>query len=97
MSYYYVENRYPTSDPNTDLNFNNDILYSRLFDDDLDKNNIPYNNDGIVPIQSKNSYQSSDNSETDNTNGLYILFILIIVISVAYCYKKNKLTLKKSN
>ena len=34
MSYHFVNNRYPVSDPNTDLNFNNDILYHHIVGDD---------------------------------------------------------------
>jgi hypothetical protein len=34
MSYDFIENKYPLSDPNININFNDDILYRHIVDND---------------------------------------------------------------
>lgn len=83
MSYYFIEDRYPIGDPNTDLNFENDILYSTLLDDDLDKHNIPYKNANVISRKKTSANRQTTNTESDYSGtNIYVLFLLIVVLCV---------------
>ena len=90
MSYYFIENTNPSSDPNVDLNFANDILYSDILRDEIDKYNTSYivDKDEAIPTKSKNGIQKNiDNKKSDNKkNNMYILFIIFAVLLVGIWY-----------
>ena len=88
MSYYFIENKYPEHDPNIDLNFDNDILYGAIFNDELDKYNTPYEiTPNNVPFKStkKHSIKTNKKNQADNTK-LYVIFIVIIIAIVMLWY-----------
>lgn len=96
--YNFVEYRYPEDDPNIDLNFENDILYSAVKDDDLDKYNTI---NAILPEipPSKNEIKKSIKKEEEsNSNKIYIIFILLVIILIIiwYMYSQNSVK-KKTN
>jgi hypothetical protein len=86
--YYFIETRYPEQDPNIDLNFENDILYGALLNDELDKYNTP---NAILPeippykSEPKHSIKKDDENVT-SFNRIYIVFILIVILLVLLWY-----------
>lgn len=83
MSYYFVENKYPISDPNLDLNFANDILYNDLYGKySNDQKHTPKINPPHAPKKNK------------KYNYIYLFFIILIILLIFFwCiynnYKKN--------
>jgi hypothetical protein len=105
MSFYFIENKNPLDDPNIDLDFTNDALYGTLIGDELDKYNIPYANDGVIPDRPvRNTIQKRQNkkSKTNNKNNkqtessyfnISVVFIIIVIIIIFLWYVfggKNK-------
>lgn len=89
MSYRFIENRYPTSDPNLDLNFGNDILYKEMTDDDYVTHNTRYQNKHIKPlINNKNGKLLNDRKKY--TYNIYILFIVIVILLLVFWYVNRK-------
>lgn len=88
MSYYFVENRYPDQDSNIDLNFDNDILYGSLTDNDLDKHNVAYVMGGVVPNNRKKQ-DLSKKKKSDPSNSIYLCFIFTIILIMIIWYVYN--------
>lgn len=83
MSYSFVNNRYPISDPNTDLNFNNDILYQYLLGDEGTVNPKPYSNADQKPRLAKPKPRSVRyDFPSYNVFLLFILFSIVIVLGL---------------
>jgi hypothetical protein len=85
MSYYFVNNKYPVSDPNIDLNFNNDILYHHIVGDDAVIDPKPYDNADQKPRRSRNP-DRSDIRQDPPTYNILLSFILIAILVVITFY-----------
>jgi hypothetical protein len=98
MSYYFIENRYPSRDPNIDLDFENDILYSALMGDELDKHAIPYvNTENVVPLKkNKKKIKIQNNKKYDNSKNIYLLFIFLAIFLILIWHYYGKNTQKNS-
>lgn len=88
MTYKFNEIKYPTRDQNIDLHFDNDVIYSDLTGDTLDKYNT---NDVVVPSVKpiKTNEPTNLRKQTKKNNyGIYLMFIffVILIISVWYIY-----------
>lgn len=99
-AYYFIENKNPTSDPNIDLNFDNDLLYSDIIADDFDKYREAHVIDeDIAPLESvrRQSYQKQEIKQ--NNPNIYVIFIIIIIVSIFlwYMYGKSNNDLTKNN
>jgi hypothetical protein len=100
MSYYFIEKSNPLSDPNIDLNFDNDILYSDILRDEIDKYNTSYivDKDEAIPMRPNNLRQQNTKKSDNKKNNMYILFIIfaVVLIGIWYVYgnkiKKQILT-----
>lgn len=94
MSYYFIENKNPLSDPNTDLNFNNDILYDYVLDEDVRYSGTPpYENSNIQPKISSDKSENKNKELIDNikeressSNMIYILFIFLTILLMILWY-----------
>jgi hypothetical protein len=87
MSYYFIENKYPERDPNIDLNFDNDILYGAIFNDELDKYNTPYAiNPDDVPYKSKKKHSIKAKKKDQSSSKVYVIFIVIIIAIIMLWY-----------
>lgn len=97
-AYYFIENKNPTSDPNIDLNFDNDLLFSDIIADDYDKykgSNVI--NENIPPHQpAKNQPLYKQTLKPQNNANIYVIFIIIVIILLFlwYIYSSSK---KSSN
>lgn len=98
MSYYFIENKYPDSDTNIDLNFDNDILYTEVVDKDLDKNNVRYENGNVKALKNKKkSVQNVKETDTsESSDSVYLLFIIIVIMIIVlwYVYSRRNKTQK---
>lgn len=93
--YYYIENRDPLQDPNVDLNFNNDILYSGLLGDDVDASDVPIRVFDVEPSKSTKKHNIKKDTDRQRHNYnicLYFILIVIGLLFVWYLYsgKKNE-------
>ena len=95
-NYRFTINRYPLSDPNNDLNFNNDILYQYVLDEDVRDSRTPPIGDRETKnnINNKKTKKNNNNENIDrNTNknqnagssnnviiGMVICFIIFIIL-----------------
>ena len=87
MSYQYIEKKYPLQDPNIDLNFDNDILYGSLLNDELDKYNTKYTTTSdIIPKKNILNKSIKENRKEKSTIKIYFIFITIIIIFVLFWY-----------
>lgn len=91
MAYEFVENKYPYDDPNTDLNFNNDILYRHIADDDYKDNYLPsYANGNVKPHDSDENkrYKTFRVNKKKAPETIYVWFIacVIIILLIWYLY-----------
>lgn len=90
-AYYFIENKNPTSDPNLDLNFDNDLLFSDIIADDYDKYKEAHViNESIsprVPAKRPPSQKQQQKllSKRTNTN-IYVVFIIIVIIAIFLWY-----------
>ena len=89
MSYYFIENKYPTDDPNIDLDFTNDTIYNLLIDSDeyQFRQDVP----DIVTTEYVEPYnevkQKPKNKKIkDRTNSVYIFFIVFAIFLVLLWY-----------
>lgn len=90
-TYYFIENKYPVGDPNIDLNFDNDILYSELVDDDIDKYTTPYVPE-VAPYKPTEKMNIRKEKITTKSNySVYFYFILTIIglMLLWYFYKDS--------
>lgn len=97
--YYFIEDKYPQHDPNIDLNFDNDILYGALLNDELDKYNTPFVSVPEVP-SSKNEKKHTiraDQKSGESDNRIYVVFILIVIILIFLWYIYGSESKKKPN
>lgn len=85
MSYYFVNNKYPVSDPNTDLNFNNDILYQDLVGDVGMIAPKSYDNGDQTPRRSRRP-DRTDIRQQPPTYNILLSFILIVILVVITFY-----------
>ena len=81
MSYYFINNRYPISDPNTDLNFNNDILYQHIVGDESRVAPTPYDNGGQVPRITREP-DRKDIRLPDPTFNIMIIIAIVLLITL---------------
>jgi hypothetical protein len=98
-TYYFIENRYPQNDPNIDLNFDNDILYSDIIDDEVDRYDSNAKNDKtILPIKPTGKKDIRKQKRTNKTNySIYFYFILaIITLMLIWYFYKDRPTEKKN-
>lgn len=88
MSYYFIENRFPERDPNIDLNFGNDILYSDLTGDQLDKYDTSDNvSSNVKPFKNTQKTSLRNNKQQQKSNNtLYVLFLLAVIFLVIIWY-----------
>ena len=89
MSFHYIENVNPTQDPNTDLNFNNDILYENLVRYYARSPETKPKNGDVVPEKGKVKERKQKEDNTDSSNLIYILFIFIVILAVILWYVYN--------
>lgn len=88
MSYYFIENAHPEQDPNIDLNFDNDILYGAILNDELDKYDTKYAMVSNVPPNKntqKHTIKATKKSDASSTR-VYVIFIIIIISLVLLWY-----------
>jgi hypothetical protein len=85
MSYYFVNNKYPVSDPNTDLNFNNDILYNHIVGDDSVIDPKPYDNAEQKPRKSRRP-STSDIKQKPPSYNIFLSFILMVILALIVFY-----------
>jgi hypothetical protein len=85
MSYYFVNNKYPISDPNTDLNFNNDILYQHILGDEGRVGPKPYNNANQIPRRARKP-SKDDILIRPPSHNIYLLFILGVIVTIMIFY-----------
>lgn len=92
MSYYFVNNKYPISDPNIDLNFNNDILYQKILGDESIVDPRPYDNGDQQPRRSRRPNRSDirDKPPTYNILLSFILITILIVITFYLIHSKTE-------
>ncbi len=101
-AYYFINNNEPTGDPNIDLNFDNDLLYSDIIADDYDKyREARVIDESIVPYEpAKNQPLSKRSSSSNQQNGtnIYVIFIIIIIVLIFlwYIYGKSSDNLSRS-
>lgn len=95
MAFKFIENRHPEQDPNTDLNFDNDILYRELTNDNKsNRYNLPsIVKNPIVSPQKKSNIQNKQESMRENMTTtkrysytIYIYFILAVILLVLIWY-----------
>jgi hypothetical protein len=87
--YYFIENKSPTTDTNIDLNFENDILYNGITDDDLSRFDIPYvASNNVRPLKKgkKSKQSTANNKKTNSSNYIYILFIAVVIFVILFWY-----------
>jgi hypothetical protein len=82
MSYRFVEHKYPDSDPNIDLNFNNDILYSDISGDKYIDYVNQYKNSDVIPTARAKKQQV----KKQNTDTVYVVFLLIVIALIILWY-----------
>lgn len=85
MSYYFVNNKYPISDPNIDLNFNNDILYSHIVGDDAVIAPQPYKNAEVSPKRSRRPDRGDITPRAPSYN-IFLCFILFTILAILTFY-----------
>ncbi len=91
MSYYFVNNRYPVSDPNMDLNFNNDILYQNILGDEAMVAPQKYANADEVPKRSRRPDNRDIRAKAPGYNiALCFIMIVILVVIMFYMIHQNK-------
>jgi hypothetical protein len=95
MSYRFVEHKYPSTEPNIDLNFNNDIIYSDILDDQYENYKGKYENANVVPTNRERKNHSAKN-KSSNTIYIIFLFIVIILVTLRYYYKYYSPPVKQS-
>lgn len=88
MSYRFTENRYPQNDVNIDLNFGNDILYTDLTGDELDKYSTAYIKRNIKPYDK--SVKRKIVEPSDNTKYIYVCFIVIAILIMIFWHFYSK-------
>lgn len=86
MSYSFEDMRY-TYNPNTDLDFGNDILYTELIDNVPDTYNVKYNNGNEIPLPD-NKDRKLIQIRQKRTNNIYVL-LFIIMIGLLYWYNES--------
>jgi hypothetical protein len=96
MSYYFVNNKYPLSDPNIDLNFNNDILYNHIVGDDAVIAPTPYKNAGIQPSRSRKANKGDITPKSPSYN-IFLCFILFTILVVLTFYLNHSSKSSKPN
>ncbi len=90
MPFQIIKNRYTTNDHKSDLNFENDLLYEDIYDNDYKKNTIARSifedhEDEIVTTSKnikKNHHIKNDNKNVKNDNSTYNIYILFICVSI---------------
>jgi hypothetical protein len=97
--YYFIEERYPQNDPNIDLNFDNDMIYGALLNDELDKYNTPFVSVPEVPASKNEKKQSirADQRSNDSDSRVYVAFIIIVIVLVIIWYIYGGESKKKPN
>lgn len=86
MSYYFVNQRFPVSDPNLDLNFNNDILYQHILGDEaMVQKDFPYENADQVPKRARRPTRSDIQTSPPSYN-VSLLFIVIVIMILLFYY-----------
>ncbi len=79
---------YPDRDPNTDLNFDNDILYGAILNDELDKYDTNYAvTSDITPSKNTKKHAITHNKKNGSSNTkIYVIFIIIVIAFVLLWY-----------
>jgi hypothetical protein len=93
MTHNFKEFKYPIDDPNIDLNFENDILYSGLANPNFDKNDFKFEKSDIKPLDKviRDNYKNPDSAnDKSNNNYLYIVFIAVLILIIFLWYMYNK-------
>lgn len=98
----FVENIYPEANPNTDLDFENDILYTELTGGDkLDRFNSHYIVKEVKPAKAIRTYkiENKKKGNTTNTTNIYLAFIIatIVLLIIWYFYGGNGLSKNNSS
>jgi hypothetical protein len=93
MTYNFVVVDNPTRNAHTDIDFTSDIVYKRLADNDLDKNNIFYINDKVEPSTSVKKIGKPKKKRMDIKKHIYVIFIFILILILIGWY----VYIKKSN
>lgn len=90
MTFYFVEQKFPLSDPNMDLDFTNDILYQHIIGDESIISPDNYDNGDIVPNRRRQARPSDISSSTiDGRNygrNIVILFIIFMIMLLLIYY-----------
>ena len=90
MAYRYVEHKYPNSDPNIDLNFNNDLLYSDISENKYADYVKQYRNKDVIP--SKSSKKKVLQKKQSPYTTYFVFFIMILGLAVLWYYNKKPST-----
>ena len=88
-AYYFIENKNPINDPNIDLNFDNDLLYSDIIADDYDKYREAHViNESISPRDpaKKQPIQKLKNQQKPLNYNIYVIFIIVVILFVFVWY-----------
>jgi hypothetical protein len=102
MKYYFIENTTPISDPNINLNFNDDILYKNIIGDNQYIDQQSERNGSVNPLPAK---PKSVQKKVQPFNWVPIIFILLAIFTIMlwYVYRETdshqqlKLNLNKSD
>jgi len=96
-AYYFIENKNPQGDPNIDLNFDNDLLYSDIIADDYDKyresrpisENMPLT---LPRVPVKKQHMDTKTKHKEPNYNIYIMFFVIVILSIFlwYTYGSHK-------
>lgn len=99
MSYYFVNNKYPVSDPNIDLNFNNDILYNHIVGDDAIVDPKPYDNADQSPRRGRKPDRGDITPKEPTYNILLSFILIVILVAIVFYMTRNssKSTSKTAN
>ena len=90
MSFYFVNNKYPISDPNTDLNFNNDILYQDIVGDVAVVDPRPYENGDQTPRRSRRPDRTDIRQKPPTYNILLAFILIAILVVIVFYLTRNK-------
>ncbi len=96
MSYYFVNDKYPISDPNIDLNFNNDILYQHMLGDEAVVDPRDYKNGDQQPRRSRKP-TSSDIRQKAPSYNIFLSFILIVILALIVFYMTRPSPSRRDN
>lgn len=87
MTYRFTEYKYPEEHPDVDLDFNNDVIYSALVGNEINKKDIPdIITVDVLPAKSAKKHEIKEKQKSNSDIMLYIAFISVIIIIMLIWY-----------